>query len=49
MLRQGGLLMDKGFFLVDSKDFGTLTAPILVFVLSGTNPNIRIRRLLGLS
>lgn len=29
--------MDKGFFfLVESKDFGTLPAPIVVFVLSET-------------
>lgn len=41
--------MDKGFFLVESKDCGTLTVPIVVFVLSGTNPNIWIRDLLGLS
>lgn len=28
------------FFLVESKDFGTLPAPIVVFVLSETDPTM---------
>lgn len=43
-------MVDNGFFfLVESKDSGTPSVPTVVSVLSGTDPKIWIRGLLGLS